>query len=114
MSDGDKVMVELSREDAQRLYDHTGTMPSVLGSWANNVRDALSTALMTQRLSLRVTRADVLDVNDPRWRASLEYTTDDDGIWLVFRDQRVNLDFDATLDDALAAALQLDLDARDV
>lgn len=36
------VTVRLTRQDARKLYDHTGTMPFALGSWSNNVRDALS------------------------------------------------------------------------
>lgn len=36
------VTVRLTRQDARKLYDHTGTMPFAEGSWSNNVRDALS------------------------------------------------------------------------
>lgn len=50
----------------------------------------------------------VLDPNDPRWHAKLEYTNDDDGVWLVLDKQRIELGFDPTLDDAMDAALRLD------
>lgn len=39
------LKITLTREDAQYLYDHTGTMPFLRGSWSNNVRAALSEAL---------------------------------------------------------------------
>lgn len=34
-----------------------------------------------------------LPVDDERWEATLEYTTDDDGIWLVYGTQRRCLPF---------------------
>ena len=39
------VGITLSWDDAQCLYDHTGTMPWVPGSWSKNVRDELSEVL---------------------------------------------------------------------
>jgi hypothetical protein len=39
------IRLELSKADAQALYDHTGTMPYLHRSWSNNVREALSEAL---------------------------------------------------------------------
>jgi hypothetical protein len=48
---------------------------------------------------------------DARWHATLEYTSDDDGVWLVFGKQRLNLGFYATVADVLDAAESLRLDA---
>lgn len=42
-----KLVLPLSRWEAQALYDHTGTMPHAPGSWSNNLRDALSQLLAT-------------------------------------------------------------------
>jgi hypothetical protein len=39
------VTLVLSREDAQALYDHTGTMPFAPDAWSHQVRSALSEAL---------------------------------------------------------------------
>lgn len=45
----DTIILTLTRDDAQGLYDHTGTMPYAPGSWSNNVRTVLSEALALSR-----------------------------------------------------------------
>lgn len=45
--------------------------------------------------------------DDPRWQATLEYTVDDDGVWLNLGDQRVSLGFFPTVSDVLRAAAKL-------
>jgi hypothetical protein len=39
------VSLELSYTDAQRLYEHLGTMPYAPGSWSHVIRAELSDAL---------------------------------------------------------------------
>ena len=40
-----ELTITLTRNEAQCLYDHTGTMPYAPGSWSHNVRARLSEAL---------------------------------------------------------------------
>jgi hypothetical protein len=54
------------------------------------------------------------DDDAPRWERDFHtYTTDDDGVWLELEGRRINLGFDATLREALDAAIELELAAHD-
>jgi hypothetical protein len=48
-----------------------------------------------------------MDATDKRWLAVLQYTTDDDGIWIVLGEQRTNLGFWPSVEDVLRAAEEL-------
>ena len=51
--------------------------------------------------------SDALHSGDPRLLAELQYDTNDDGIWLVYETQRVNLGFWPSVEDVVEAAERL-------